>query len=64
MMNKKIFRMGLVGLSAVTLLAACGNGNDSGDSNSGGDSDTKVAFLTDQGGVDDRSFNQSRWEGL
>lgn len=64
MMNKKIFRMGLVGLSAVTLLAACGNSNDSGDSNSGGDSDTKVAFLTDQGGVDDRSFNQSGWEGL
>lgn len=60
------------------ILAACGSsdneestGGDSGESSgsedSGGDSgsgDFSVAMVTDVGGVDDKSFNQSAWEGL
>lgn len=47
---------------AVLSLAACGH---RGASKSGGKSDSlKVAMVTDTGGVDDKSFNQSGWEGM
>jgi len=53
------------------LLAACGGGDteedtgtDNGDSASEGETDFSVAMVTDIGGVDDRSFNQSAWEGI
>lgn len=50
------------------LLAACGNTaegqsteeNDSTENNT----DFKISMVTDMGGVDDRSFNQSAWEGM
>ncbi|WP_369813743.1 hypothetical protein [Halolactibacillus sp. JCM 19043] len=29
-----------------------------------GSSDFSLAMVTDEGGVDDRSFNQSAWEGI
>ena len=51
-------------LAAGTLLSACGS-DDAG--KSGGDkkaADFKVGMVTDTGGVDDKSFNQSAWEGL
>ena len=53
----------------VTLLAACGGGSDDTDDNAGssdGDSenDFSIAMVTDIGGVDDKSFNQSAWEGM
>ena len=59
-------------MAGLTLLGACGNGGKSGstDSTGGGSADGKtdaahsVAIVTDIGGVDDRSFNQSAWEGL
>ncbi|GAA5415164.1 membrane lipoprotein TmpC [Paraliobacillus ryukyuensis] len=60
--------------AAVLLLAACGtsdeNANeqeDAGASDEGtteGTNDFSVAMVTDVGGVDDKSFNQSSWEGL
>ncbi|MDQ0208431.1 BMP family lipoprotein [Alkalicoccobacillus murimartini] len=57
---------------AVLALSACGT---SGDDNSSGDGDAgdgeatepsefKVGMVTDVGGIDDKSFNQSAWEGL
>ncbi|WP_425495061.1 BMP family lipoprotein [Ornithinibacillus caprae] len=56
------------------LLAACGGGADEEDTtnedNTGGDDATEeagdfsAAMVTDIGGVDDKSFNQSAWEGL
>ncbi|WP_077358204.1 BMP family lipoprotein [Virgibacillus halodenitrificans] len=61
----------LLGLSMV--LAACGSGSDKEEKESGGDSgsskeaaneDFSAAMVTDIGGVDDKSFNQSAWEGL
>ncbi|HZH61199.1 MAG TPA: BMP family protein [Metabacillus sp.] len=56
-------------LAAGTLLAGCGGANnDEGAGTEGGGEATEdqftVAMVTDVGGVDDKSFNQSAWEGL
>lgn len=54
------------------ILAACGSSEEAG-TNADNNSDSKdkektgdftVAMVTDIGGVDDKSFNQSAWEGL
>ena len=58
-MNKKVIGLGLATVAAVSL-AACGH---RGASKSKDDS-LKVAMVTDVGGVDDKSFNQSAWEGM
>lgn len=60
-MNKKIIGLGLTAV-AVLGLAACGNraAREKGKAKT----DLKVAIVTDTGGVDDKSFNQSAWEGL
>lgn len=56
---KKIIALGLSALIACSA-AGCSGGN--GSSNS---SDTfSTAMVTDTGGVNDQSFNQSAWEGL
>ncbi|MGD6816106.1 BMP family lipoprotein [Metabacillus sp. 84] len=48
-------------LAAGTILGACGNKS----AETGGKaSDFTVAMVTDVGGVDDKSFNQSAWEGI
>ncbi|MGM7701233.1 BMP family lipoprotein [Pseudalkalibacillus sp. Hm43] len=59
------FLMSMV-LAAGTLLSACGASDDaSGDGEKEQKEDGfKVAMVTDTGGVDDKSFNQSAWEGL
>lgn len=57
--NRKIIGLTLLSLSVLTL-TACGNRSDK----SANKSDIKVAMVTNQGGVDDKSFNQSAWEGL
>ena len=60
-MNKKIVGIGLASVAVLTL-AACGNrGGSKSDKDDAG---LKVAMVTDTGGVDDKSFNQSAWEGL
>jgi basic membrane protein A len=56
-------------LSAGLLLAGCGAADEEKAGNGGtggenGNNDFKVAMVTDTGGVDDKSFNQSAWEGL
>jgi basic membrane protein A len=50
-------------VAALTLLfAACGSDNDS---KSGGKIDKlKIGLVTDVGKIDDKSFNQSAWEGV
>ncbi|OZM58050.1 BMP family ABC transporter substrate-binding protein [Lottiidibacillus patelloidae] len=61
-MKKFSFLMATV-LAAGTLLAACGGADDK--TGTTGDYDGfKVGMVTDTGGVDDKSFNQSAWEGL
>ncbi|WP_105117095.1 BMP family lipoprotein [Streptococcus suis] len=63
-MNKKLVGLGVVSLAALTL-AACGSRtSNSSSSSETAESSVKAAIVTDIGGVDDRSFNQSAWEGL
>lgn len=60
-MNKKQWLgLGLVSVAALGL-AACGNRASKQDASGDG---IKAALVTDTGGVDDKSFNQSAWEGL
>ncbi|MCM3738990.1 BMP family protein [Oceanobacillus luteolus] len=71
MKKSKLFWITLI-VGLVALLAACGSGNgdetadtDNSNANEGEDSsDFSVAMVTDIGGVDDKSFNQSAWEGI
>ncbi|WP_050614837.1 BMP family lipoprotein [Bacillus testis] len=52
-------------LAAGTLLGACGSKDDSDKSSDSNKKDNfTVAMVTDTGGVDDKSFNQSAWEGI
>jgi len=62
-LKKKLGLMVTAMLTAGTILAGCGN-NDDGKTSGGDKKDFKVAMVTDTGGVDDKSFNQSAWEGL
>ncbi|MFG6148855.1 BMP family lipoprotein [Halobacillus sp. B23F22_1] len=75
MKNRRFLLILALLLSIGLVLAACGSsdegeaGGEGGDSNeSGGEGeasdDFSVAMVTDVGGVDDKSFNQSSWEGL
>ncbi|WP_027408747.1 BMP family protein [Anoxybacteroides tepidamans] len=47
-------------LAAGTLLGGCGQGDKAGEKKD----NFTVAMVTDVGGIDDKSFNQSAWEGL
>lgn len=61
--KKRKFGLALAAvLAAGTLLGACGTKSDN--SGSKGKDKFTVALVTDTGGIDDRSFNQSAWEGL
>lgn len=66
MLKKSKFGLALsLVLAASTILGACGNKEES---NEGG-TDNKnnnftVAMVSDTGGIDDKSFNQSAWEGI
>jgi basic membrane protein A and related proteins len=50
-------------LATGTLLSACGKSEETTNGEEKKD-DFSVAMVTDVGGVDDKSFNQSSWEGL
>lgn len=70
---KKMLSLSLVMLLAVSvMLAGCGS-KPKEETNAGGDkggtpteekSDLKIGMVTDVGGVNDKSFNQSAWEAL
>ena len=69
MKKAKLFGLGTVAMAALLTLGACGGGSGGGSTDSSGgaakdDAKHSVAIVTDIGGVDDRSFNQSAWEGL
>ncbi|WP_207696459.1 basic membrane protein [Enterococcus sp. DIV0212c] len=66
MKKAKLFGFGLTALALTVALAACGGGkkDSAGGDSKGSGKDHSVVVITDIGGVDDRSFNQSAWEGL
>ena len=71
MKKAKLFGFGAIAMASALVLAACGGGTDgskgSEESAAGSEPTTEIAtaaLITDTGGVDDRSFNQSAWEGL
>jgi basic membrane protein A and related proteins len=53
-------------LAGAMIVAACGSDDDDADSDDsgGGGGDFTACQVTDTGGVDDRSFNQTAYEGL
>ena len=68
MKKANVWKVGAVALASVMVLGACGGGggtsssSDKKDSGSGSnDAAHSVALITDTGGVDDKSFNQSAW---
>lgn len=70
---KKMLSLSLVMLLAVSvMLAGCGSkpkeetnaGGTTGGENTEAKSDLKIGMVTDVGGVNDKSFNQSAWEAL
>jgi basic membrane protein A and related proteins len=64
-LKKRKVGMGLaLVLAAGTLLGACGKSDESTAKGADSKNNFSVAMVTDIGGVDDKSFNQSSWEGL
>lgn len=65
MKKAKLFGFSSVAIASVFLLGACGNNDKKVDEGEAAKEATApAALITDTGGVDDRSFNQSAWEGL
>jgi basic membrane protein A len=69
--NRKMLRLLLIAVLALCmgLVAACGDDNESTSSNEPAATATpekkvRIGMVTDIGGLDDRSFNQSAYEGL
>ena len=56
----------MIALGLSVSLAACGGGKGKTAESGGGKRDAahSAVIITDTGGVDDKSFNQSSWEGL
>ena len=58
-MSKKLYSLLAIVVLASMVLAACGGTGDGG-----GDDAFKVGFVTDSGGINDDSFNETQWNGI
>ncbi|WP_335991475.1 BMP family lipoprotein [Glycomyces sp. MUSA5-2] len=65
-MAVKPFKLAVAGLSAVGLAALAACGEAPSDSNGGDNADASFSacMVTDSGGIDDKSFNESAWAGM
>ena len=61
-MKKRILAMMMTAILALSLTACGGSSEEAGAT--ADKKDFKVGLVTDVGGVEDQSFNQSAWEGL
>ncbi len=61
---KKTIKILFATLVATALLVACGGGSGEAEFTGTKDADFKVVVVLDSGGVDDKAFNQSTWEGV
>ena len=62
-MRKKMLAV-LLAASMVASMTACGSSKSESTDGAKEASDLKIGLITDTGGVNDGSFNQSSWEGL
>ncbi|QJC50227.1 BMP family ABC transporter substrate-binding protein [Paenibacillus albicereus] len=76
--SKPFHVLSVSALALMLVVSGCGSKNNNSESNSGGAAantenagagsdagkDFKIGMVTDGGGVNDKSFNQSAWEGL
>ncbi|WP_416434794.1 BMP family lipoprotein [Lactococcus lactis] len=62
-MKKRVIAVSALALASVAVLAGC-RSHDAAAGSGKAKTDLKAAIVTDAGGVNDRSFNQSAWEGL
>lgn len=62
-MKKKAGILLAMTLASSIIVTACGS-SDSGSENAHANESIRVGMVADIGGVDDKSFNQSGWEGL
>ena len=63
---KKLMTLGLATVLTSSMLVGCGSSEKSTteESNTKDDGVIKIGMITDTGGVNDESFNQSAWTGL
>ena len=61
-MKKRVIAVSALALASVAVLAGCRSHDAAGSGKA--KTDLKAAIVTETGGVNDRSFNQSAWEGL
>ncbi len=61
---KKLLALALALALAMSFVACGGSGSSSSSSSSAETQTYRLALVTDQGSVDDRSFNQGAWEGV
>lgn len=62
---KKLIALSLTAVMTTGMLVGCSPKSESGDTAKGSEENViKVAMVTDTGGVNDESFNQSTWAGL
>ncbi len=57
---RKYLALLLAAIMVLALFAGCSNDN----ANEGGDKTFKIGMVTDVGGVNDKSFNETSWKGL
>ena len=62
-MKKRVIAVSAIALASVAVLAGC-RSHDAYGTSGKVKTDLKAAIVTDANGVNDRSFNQSAWEGL
>ena len=58
MQLKKLFAVGLTAIMMGSLLVGCSSKTESNEDV------YKIGMISDTGGVNDESFNQSTWEGM
>ena len=61
---KKFIALGLATVMSASMLVGCGAKSDSDTATDNGDKVFRVGMITDTGGVNDESFNQSAWKGF
>ena len=62
---KKLIALGLATVMSASMLVGCGSNTESdAPAADNGDKVFKVGMITDTGGVNDESFNQSAWKGF